>query len=96
MIIRKCAHNYDITIHLNNKKGMVKKVKKVDGTLVDVKYPSENKYFLWVDGNIIKQADTFEAIEKEYVKQVAKKTPNGNGRIDIVKHKLVNNKVVNR
>ena len=96
MIIRKCAHNYDITIHLNNKKGMVKKVKKVDGTLVDVKYPNENKYFLWVDGDIIKQADTFEAIEKEYVKQVAKKTPNGNGRIDIVKHKLVDNKVVNR
>ena len=32
----------------------------------------------------------------KYVKEVAKKTPLGQGRIDIVKHKLIDNKVVAR
>lgn len=96
MIVRKCAHNYDVTIHLNNKKGLIKKIKKVDGSLVTITYPQSKKYFLWVDGEIIKKSDSFETIEKEYVKEVAKKTSNGNGRIDLVKHKLIDNKVVLR
>ena len=34
--------------------------------------------------------------EEEYVKEVAKKTSHGHGRIDLSKHKLVNNKVVSK
>ena len=96
MIIRQCAQDYDIAIHLNNKKGLVKTVSLVNGTIATITYPSSKKYFLWVDGEIIKKSDSFITIEEEYVKEVAKKTPNGQGRIDLVKHKLVDNKVVSR
>jgi hypothetical protein len=44
----------------------------------------------------VRRSDSFETIEEEYVKEVAKKTDKGHGRIDIVKHKIVNNKVQNR
>jgi len=49
-----------------------------------------------VDGKIVKRSDSFETIETEYVSEVAKKTSKGHGRIDLVKHKLVNNKVTLR
>ena len=67
-----------------------------DGTFQSITYPSSKKFFLWVDGEIVKKSDSFKTIEEEYVKEVAKKTPLGQGRIDLVKHKLINNKVVAR
>ena len=96
MIVRKCAQDFDVVIHLNNKKGMTKKVALADGTYTLITYPNSKKFFLWVDGEIVKKSDSFKTIEEEYVKEVAKKTPLGQGRIDIVKHKLIDNKVVAR
>ena len=75
---------------------MTKTVPKADGTTVTITYPNSKRYFLWVDDEIVKRSDSFETIEEEYVKEVAKKTDKGHGRIDIVKHKIVNNKVQNR
>ena len=96
MIVRKCAQDFDVVIHLNNKKGMTKVVALADGTTTSITYPNSKKFFLWVDGEIVKRSDSFKTIEEEYVKEVAKKTPLGQGRIDLVKHKLINNKVVAR
>ena len=96
MIIRKSAHDLDIIIFLNKNKGMTKKVALADGTFKSVTYPNSKKYFLWKDGEILKRSDSFETIEEEYVKEVAKKTSLGHGRIDLVKHKLRDNKVTLR
>ena len=96
MIIRY-AYDNDVVIHLNNKKGMTKKVKLADGTLITLTYPSSKKYFLRNGESIIKKSDSFKTIEEEYVKECEKlKDSDGHGRINIVKHKLINNKVALR
>ena len=96
MIIR-CAHDNDVVIHLNNKQGMIKNLKLNDGTLFSLTYPSSKKYFLRVGEEIIKRSDSFKTIEEEYVKQCnSLKDSDSHGRIDIVKHKIIENKVVNR
>ena len=97
MIIRRCAQDHDVVLHKNNKPNMTKKIKLADGSFSTLTYPSNAKdYFLWVDGEIVKRSDSFKTCEEEFVKECAKKHSNGHGRIDIVKHKLVNNKVVER
>ena len=96
MIVR-CAHDHDVVIHLNNKKGMRKNVRLADGTIIALTYPSTKNYFLRNGENIIKKSDSFLTIEEEYVKECAKlKDSDDHGRIDIVKHKLVDSKVVER
>ena len=96
MIVRY-AHDNDVVIHLNNKKGMSKKVKLADGTFITLTYPGTKKYFLRNGESIIKKSDSFKTIEEAYVKECEKlKDSDDHGRIDIVKHKLVNNKVVSR
>tara|TARA_Y100001973_G_C5177362_1_gene322793 strand:+ start:121 stop:411 length:291 start_codon:yes stop_codon:yes gene_type:complete len=96
MIIR-CAHDNDVVIHLNNKQGMIKNLKLNDGTLFSLTYPNSKKYFLRVGEEIIKRSDSFKTIEEEYVKQCESLKDSDNyGRIDIVKHKIIENKVVNR
>ena len=96
MIVRY-AHDNDVGIHLNNKKGMTKKVKLADGTFITLTYPGSKKYFLRNGESIIKKSDSFKTIEEAYVKECEKlKDSDNHGRIDIVKHKLVNNKVVER
>jgi len=97
MIVRRCAQDHDVVIHKNNKPGMAKKIKLADESFTTLTYPSAAKdYFLWVDGSITKRSDSFKTCEEEFVKECAKKHSGGNGRIDIVKHKLVNNKVTIR
>ena len=97
MIVRRCAQGNDVVIHKNTKPAMVKSVKMADGSIGQVTYPSAAKdYFLWVDGEIVKRSDSFATIEEEYVKEIAKKRNDGHGRIDLIKHKLINNKVTLR
>jgi len=93
MIVRRCAKDHDVVIHKNNHPSMVKTLKKSDGSTMTLTYPNTKKYFLWVDGEIVKHTDSFKTVEEEFVKECAKKHPDGHGRIDIVKHKLINNKV---
>ena len=96
MIVRY-AYDNDVVIHLNNKKGMSKKVKLADGTLITLTYPTSKKYFLRNGENIIKKSDSFKTIEEAYVKECNNlKDSDNHGRIDIVKHKLVNSKVEER
>ena len=96
MIVRYDYDN-DVVIHFNNKKGMSKKVKLANGTLITLTYPTSKKYFLRNGENIIKKSDSFKTIEEAYVKECNNlKDSDNHGRIDIVKHKLVNNKVEER
>ena len=96
MIIR-CAHDNDVVIHLNNKQGMTKNLKLNNGTLFSLTYPNSKKYFLRVGEEIIKRSDSFKTIEEEYVKQCESlKDSDNHGRIDFLKHKIIENKVVNR
>ena len=92
MLVRKNAQDYDVAIYYNKAPGMKKFISKDK----QITYPASKKYFLIVDGSITKKSDSFETIEKEYVKSVATKTADGHGRFDIVKHKLVKNKVTLR
>ena len=96
MIVRRCAHNHDVVVHLNHKPNMVKAIKLSDGSMGSITYPSAKRYFLWVDGEIVKRSDSFQICEEELIKECAKKHSDGHGRIDIVKHKLVDSKVVER
>ena len=76
---------------------MTKNLKLNDGTLFSLTYPNSKKYFLRVGEEIIKRSDSFKTIEEEYVKQCESLNDSDNhGRIDIVKHKIIENKVVNR
>tara|TARA_R110000824_G_scaffold108603_1_gene255761 strand:- start:5475 stop:5753 length:279 start_codon:yes stop_codon:yes gene_type:complete len=92
MLVRKCAQDHNVVIHLNNKPGMAKKISDTK-TLT---YPNSKKYFLVVDDEIKTKSDSFQTIELAYVAECAKLHESGHGRIDIVKHKLINNKVVER
>jgi len=97
MIVRRCAQGHDIVLYKNTKPGMKKTILLADGTTSSIVYPSAAKdYFVWVDGSIIKRTDSFVTAEEEFVGECEKKHSGGNGRIDIVKHKLVENKVVAR
>tara|TARA_R100000655_G_scaffold1920_5_gene7214 strand:- start:3276 stop:3566 length:291 start_codon:yes stop_codon:yes gene_type:complete len=96
MIVR-CAHDYDVVIHKNTRKGMTKKVRLADSTFITLTYPNSKNYFLRVDDEIVKKSDSFKVIEDEYVKVCKEKKDSDDcGRIDIIKHKIVANKVMNR
>ncbi|BCV06555.1 MAG: hypothetical protein CM15mV137_110 [uncultured marine virus] len=74
---------------------MVKTIKLSDGTLTTITYPNVYNYFLVVDGEIVK-VKFFSTIENAYVDKCAKCMTMVMGEIDIIRHKLVNNKVVDR
>jgi|TARA_R100000458_G_scaffold14784_1_gene12574 hypothetical protein len=97
MIVRRCAQDFDVVIHKNTKPGMVKTIAMADGTKKSLTYPSAAKdYFLLVDGEITQRSDSFATIETAYVKACKDKGCDSHGRIDIIKHKIINNKVVDR
>tara|TARA_R100000995_G_C3465384_1_gene115377 strand:+ start:213 stop:503 length:291 start_codon:yes stop_codon:yes gene_type:complete len=93
MIVRRCSLDHDIVIHRNNKKGMTKTIQLSDGTLKSLKYPDSYDYFLVVNGEIVKKSNSFEVVETAYVNKCTELHGSSQGRIDLVKHKLVNNKV---
>ena len=96
MIVRRCAQDHDVVIHKNTKPNMVKKVQMADKSEVSITYPNSKDYFVLVDGVIEKRTDSFQTAEEFYLDECEKKHNNINGRIDLVRHKLVNNKVVVR
>lgn len=96
MIIR-CAYDYDVVIHFNNKKGMAKKLRLANGSFITLTYPDSKNYFLRNGDTIIKKSDSFKTIEEAYVKECESlKDSDAHGRIDIVKHKIIDHKVVER
>ena len=97
MLVRKSSRGVDIAIFKNTKPGMLKKIQLENGNIIQITYPSSAKdYFVLVDGNIAKRSDSFKTCEAFYVKEVESQCGESDGRIDIVKHKLVNNQVTLR
>ena len=97
MLIRRCAKGYDINLHKNTKPGMSKYYPLSGGETVFLTYPSDKKnYFVVLDGAIIKRSDSFKTAEEEFVKTCEAKHQTSQGRIDIKKHKLINNIVTSR
>ena len=96
MIVRRCAQGHDVVIHKNTKPNMVKKVQMADESVVSITYPNSKDYFVLVDGTIEKRTNSFQTAEEFYLDECEKKHNQTNGRIDLVQHKLVNNKVVDR
>tara|TARA_R110001599_G_scaffold328896_1_gene542546 strand:- start:403 stop:693 length:291 start_codon:yes stop_codon:yes gene_type:complete len=96
MIIRRCAQDHDVVIHKNNKPGMTKVIQMADETMSTITYPDSKNYFVWVDGKIEKRTNSFKTAELFYLDECEKKHGLTLGRIDIVKHKLINSKVIMR
>jgi len=96
MLVRKCGQNHDIAIFKNTKPNMVKKIQMADESVITITYPNSKDYFVLVDGMIVKRTDSFQTAEECYLEEKGKKNITGHGRIDIVKHKLIENIVVDR
>jgi len=87
-LFRKSNHGYDIKIYYGVRflPLCIKNARK-----------KGMKYFLVVDGVLTKQSSKFHIIEKAYLKTCKlcyKPHEKSLGRFDILKHKLVKNKVV--
>lgn len=90
MIIRRCSQGHHIRLHKNTTPGITRIKTYPDGSKETLAYPSSYKYFIDVDGEIIKKSNSFKVIEETYVKECAKKHSDGHGRLIIGKHKLIN------
>lgn len=65
---------------------MVKRYTTPDGETAFLTYPSDKKdYFVVLDGAIVKRSDSFATAEQEFVDIT------GEERMDLFKHKLINN-----
>ena len=97
MLVRKCAKGHEVQLYKNTTPSAKRTQTYQDGTVVTLSYPSPAKdYFVIVDGEIVKRSDSFATAENTFVSECGKKHSDGNGRIDFVKHKLVDRKVVKR
>ena len=97
MLVRKCAKGHEVQLYKNTTPSATRTQTYQDGTVVTLSYPSPAKdYFVIVDGDIVKRSDSFTTAENTFVSECGKKHSAGNGRIDFVKHKLVDRKVVNK
>ena len=94
MIVRRSSQGYRIRIHRNTTPGAKRTKTYADGSTETLTYPSSYKYFVDVDGKIVKKSNSFETIEEFYVDECAKKYDNGHGRLIIGKHHIIN-KVAN-
>ena len=91
MILRRSSQGHRIRLHRNTSPGATRTKKYKDGTTETLAYPSSYKYFIDVDGEVVKKSNSFKTIEEHYVNECAKKYDNGHGRFVIGKHHLINN-----
>ena len=90
MIIRRSSQGERIRIHRNTTPGATRTKTYPDGSTETLTYPSSYKYFVEVDGEILKKSNSFKTIEEFYVDECAKKYDNGHGRLIIGTHKIIN------
>ena len=97
MLVRRCSRGNDIAVYKNSKPGMKKTIQLANGEMSVLTYPSAAKdYFVAVDGEVVKRSDSFQTCEEFYVDICNSRCGDSHGRIDIVKHKLINNQVTMR
>ena len=90
MLIRKSSQGHYLRLYRNSTPGLVRKKTYPDGTVETLTYPSRYKYFLVLDGEIIKRSDSWDTIEKAYVDECDSRHGGGTGRMIVGKHKLEN------
>ena len=88
MLIRKSSQGHYLRLYRNTTPGAVRTKKYPDGTTETLSYPSRYKYFLVLDGEIIKRSDSWATIEQAYVDECDSRHGGGTGRMIIGKHKL--------
>ena len=91
MILRRSSQGSRVRLHRNTSPGATRTKKYKDGSTETLAYPSSYKYFVDVDGEVVKKSNSFKSAEEYYVDECAKKYDNGHGRLVIGKHHLINN-----
>ena len=89
MLIRKSSQGHDLKLYKNTTPNATRTKKYPDGTTETQTYPSSYKYFLALDGEIIKRSNSWATIEQAYVDECESRHGGGTGRMLIGKHKLV-------
>ena len=90
MLIRKSSQGHYLRLYRNSTPGVTRKKTYADGTTETLTYPSRYKYFLVLDGEVIKRSDSWGTIEQAYVDECDSRHGGGNGRMIVGKHKLEN------
>ena len=76
---------------------MKKMILLSNNDMVEFIYPSDAKdYFVVVDGKIVKRSNSYVTCEEFYVDTCESQCGDSHGRIDLIKHKLINNVVTLR
>ena len=91
MILRRSSQGSRVRLHRNTSPGATRTKKYRDGSTETLAYPNSYKYFIDVDGEVVKKSNSFKVAEEYYVDECAKKYDNGHGRLVIGKHHLINN-----
>jgi hypothetical protein len=89
MIIRRSSQGENIRIFRNTSPNATRIRKYKDGTTLTVNYPSSYTYFVTVEGNIVKQTNSYKVAEEFYTSECKKKYDNVHGRLIIGKHKMI-------
>ena len=90
MLIRKSSQGHYLRLYRNSTPGVTRKKTYADGTTETLTSPSWYKYFLVLDGEIIKRSDNWNTIEQAYVDECDSRHGGGSGRMIIGTHKLEN------
>ena len=90
MLIRKSSQGHDLKLYRNTTPSSTRTKKYPDGTTETLTYPSSYKYFLVLDGEIIKRSDSWDTIEQAYVDECDSRHGGGSGRMIVGTHKLEN------
>ena len=90
MLIRKSSQGHYLRLYRNSTPGATRTKTYSDGTTETLTYPSRYKYFLVLDGEIIKRSDNWNTIEQAYVDECDSRHGGGSGRMIIGTHKLEN------
>ena len=69
MIIRRCSQGHRVRIHRNTTPGAIRTKTYPDGSTETLTYPSSYKYFIDVDGEIVKKTNSFKVAEEFYVSE---------------------------
>ncbi len=93
MLIRKSSQGYDLKLYRNNTPGATRTKTHPNGDVETLTYPNRYKYFLILDGEIIRRSDSWDTIEQLYVDECESRHGGGKGRVIVGKHKLVNHMI---
>ena len=90
MLIRRCTKGYNIRLYRNSTPGATCTRKYGDGSTEVLDYPSSKKYFVWVEGEVVKRTDSLKVAEEYYDDECKKLYDDTHGRMVIGQSTLIN------